>query len=200
LTAHQKNIFLNSCIRVKGNQIARQRQTLVDYWYDSVDSDWLFFIDSDININLEIFKKICDTADRKKYPIVSGVYFISKESKGSLPIIMPCIFDDIDQNKIMYHHPLPENKVIKVDCAGMGLVIIHRDVITKLRKKYGKNNFLFAETALSGDDFVGEDIAFFRKCKEAKIPVYANTAAVAKHMKKVAWDLDYYNLTLNHTI
>lgn len=154
----------------------------------------MFWVDSDININLEIFKKICSIANKKTHPIVSGVYFISKESDGSLPVVMPCIFDDIDTYLIKYHHPLPHDQVIKVDSAGMGLVIMHRSVIKKLKEKYGKKSFLFAENNLSEDEFIGEDISFFRKCKELKIPVYCHTGAIAKHIKRVPWDQDYYSL------
>jgi hypothetical protein len=185
---------IHSSIRVKGNQIARQRQSLIDYWYDNTKTDWLFWVDSDIVLNLNIWKKICDTADKDIRPMVTGVYFISKESHGSLPIILPCIFDDVDEFVIKYHHPLPADQILKVDCAGMGLIIIHRSVVSKLREKYGKENFLFAENDLVGNNFIGEDISFFRKCKKTKIPLYAHTGAIAKHIKKVAWDIDYYNL------
>jgi hypothetical protein len=107
---------------------------------------------------------------------------------------MPCVFDDIDTYSIRYHHPLPHDQVIKVDSAGMGLVIMHRSVIKKLKEKYGKKSFLFAENNVSEDEFIGEDISFFRKCKEIKIPVYCNTGAIAKHIKRIPWDQDYYGL------
>jgi hypothetical protein len=129
--------------------------------------------------------------------MVSGIYFIAKEQDGSLPIILPCIFDDIDDFSVKYHHPLPENEILKVDCAGMGLTIMHRDVVTKLRKKYKKDSSFFGENNMSGDKFIGEDIAFFRKCKNIGIPLYAHTGAVAQHIKRVVWDMDYYNLYWN---
>jgi hypothetical protein len=79
----------------------------------------------------------------------------------------------------------------------MGLTVMHRDVVTKLRKEYGKENSFFAENNMVGDKFIGEDIAFFRKCKNIDIPLYAHTGAIAKHLKRVAWDLDYYKLYWN---
>lgn len=185
---------VSSSVRVEGNQIARQRQDLVDYWYSKLKTDWLFFVDSDIILNLDIWNKICSTADKDKYPLVSGIYFISKQKIGSLPIILPCIFNDIDNFTVQHHHPLPENQIVKADCAGLGLTIIHRDVITKLYKKYGTEVSLFAENDQKGIKFVGEDISFFRKCKEAEIPLYAHTGAIAKHVKRVDWDIEYYNL------
>jgi len=185
---------ISTSIRVQGNQIARQRQALLDHWYDLTKTDWLLWIDSDVVINLDIWKLLHDTADSKTHPMVSGIYFISKNTNGSLPIPMPVIFDDVDEYTVKYHHPLPVNEVLKIDMAGMGLVIMHRSVVTKLREKYGTEVSFFAENDQKNDKFVGEDISFFRKCKALEIPLYAHTGAIAKHMKTTTWDYDYYSL------
>lgn len=177
-------------VRVQGNQIANQRQTLLDYWYNNYDTDWLFWVDSDIFLTLDIWHDICNVANKDTHPMVTGVYFILKGEDG----ILPCIFDDIDDSSIRYYHPLPENQIIKVDCAGMGLVIMHRNVIKKLHEKYGKEKFLFEEKCMTNDLFIGEDISFFRKCKDADIPLYANTKAIAQHIKKIPFDLDFYKM------
>jgi predicted GNAT family acetyltransferase len=52
----------------------------------------------------------------------------------------------------------------------------------------------FAEQEGIGDKFVGEDIVFFRKLKEAGIPLYAHTGALVRHMKRFSLDADYYSL------
>jgi hypothetical protein len=189
---------ISSFIRNSGIQIARQRQMLLDDWYDNHKSDWLFWVDSDIVLTLDIIEKICLTANKDTHPIVSGVYFVSKELDGSLPMVLPVIYDEIGKdNRVRSHHPLPIEEIIKIDGSGMGLVIIHRDVVTKLRKKYGNEISFFAENHLKGNDFVGEDVSFFRKCNALKIPIYAHTGAIAQHVKKSPWDLDYYNLYWN---
>ena len=126
--------------------------------------------------------------------MVSGIYFIAKDRDGSLPVFMPVIFDDIDEYTVKYHHPLPPNQVLKIDMAGMGFVVMHRDVVTKLREKYGNEVSFFAENDQKNEKFVGEDITFFRKCKQAGIPLHAHTGAVAKHMKTTVWDMDMYAL------
>jgi hypothetical protein len=197
LSGSSTGFSVESSIRVSGNQIARQRQALLDYWYDDIKTDWLFCVDSDIVLTLDIWQKICTIADKDTHPMVSGIYFISKTQHGSLPIVLPCIFDDTEDSLIKYHHPLPINQILKVDCAGMGLTIIHRNVVTKLYEKYGREAFLFAENNVTGEKFVGEDIAFFRKCKKINIPLYAHTGAIAKHIKKMSWDADYYSFLWN---
>ncbi len=40
-------------LRSQGNQIARQRQTVFDYWFDKTDYEWLLCVDSDVVISPE---------------------------------------------------------------------------------------------------------------------------------------------------
>jgi len=188
---HEKNLIVDT-VRAQGNQIARQRQSLMDEWYKLNSTEWLLWVDSDIVLTPDVFKMLWDTADKLTKPIVTGTYFISKENEQSMMAPFPCLFTESeDEWNLKYVHPLPDNKVIKVDCAGMGLVLMHRNVVTTLRKKFPGES-VFAETLLA-DKFTGEDIAFFRHVKQAGIPVYAHTGATVKHMKRFALDENYYH-------
>ena len=52
---------------------------------------------------------------------------------------------------------------------------------------------MFLETGgASDDEFIGEDIIFFRKMKASGIPLHAHTGARVKHMKRFSLDYDYY--------
>jgi hypothetical protein len=184
----------HNAIRVQGNQIARQRQAAFDMW-NKVGTDWALWVDSDIVLTKEVVKILWDTADKVSRPVVSGVYFISKQMENSLMQPMPAIFDEGEtEYEIKYKHPLPRSQVLKVDSAGLGLVLIHKSVIKALHNKHGETDFLFAENNATGEQFIGEDISFFRKIKAAGVPVYANTSALVKHMKRFAFDDNYYNL------
>ena len=44
------------------------------------------------------------------------------------------------------------------------------------------------------DTFIGEDIQFFMKMREAGIPLHVHTGATVKHMKRFAFDEEYYKL------
>jgi hypothetical protein len=184
----------HNAIRVQGNQIARQRQAAFEMW-NKVGTDWALWVDSDIVLTKEVVKILWDTADKIARPVVSGVYFISKQMENSLMQPMPAIFDEGENEyEIKYKHPLPRNQVLKVDHAGLGLVLMHKSVIKALHAKHGETDFVFAENNASGEQFIGEDIAFFRKVKAAGVPVYANTSALVKHMKRFSFDDNYYNL------
>jgi hypothetical protein len=106
---------------------------------------------------------------------------------------MPQIFNDVDEFTIQHIHPLPDNEVIKIDCAGMGLVLMHKSIVPILRDKYPDQS-MFAEQEGLGLKYVSEDVVFFRKLKEAGIPVYAHTGAIAQHMKRFNFDEAYYKM------
>lgn len=184
----------HNAIRVQGNQIARQRQAAFEMW-NKVGTDWALWVDSDIVLTKEVVKALWDTADKIARPVVSGVYFISKQMENTLMQPMPAIFMEGDNEyQIKHVHPLPRNQIIKIDSAGLGLVLMHKSVINALTIEFGENDFVFAENNASGEQFIGEDITFFRKVKQAGVQVYCNTAALVKHMKRFALDDGYYNL------
>jgi hypothetical protein len=187
-------MIINTSIRVQGNQIGRQRQVLFDHWADKLKTDWLLWVDSDIVLNLDAMKLLWQTADKINRPVVSGVYFISKENEGTLMRPFPVLFDNVSEFQIKYHHPLPENQVLKVDCAGFGFVLMHKSIVPKMREANpGKG--MFMETGDGQDDhFIGEDIIFFRRMAKAGIPLHAHTGAIVKHMKRFSLDYDYYAL------
>jgi len=194
ITAPTRNLTINNAVRVQGNQIGRQRQALFDMWADSIKTDWLLWVDSDIVLTLDILELLWNTADKIARPVVSGVYFISKQMESSLMQPMPALFDETDSEfEIKYKHPLPKNQVIKVDNAGLGLTLMHKSVVPLLRQKFPDQS-MFAEIENVGEKFVGEDIVFFRKLKAAGVPVHAHTGAIAKHMKRFAYDENYYAL------
>ena len=191
LEAPKHGINVTQAVRVHGNQIGRQRQALFDGWADQLDTDWLLWVDSDIVLTADVLKKLWDTANKVIKPVVSGIYFISKQDEGSLTYPLPQIFNDVDEFTIKHIHPLPDNEIIQIDCAGMGLVLMHRSVVDTLREKFPGES-MFAEKEAPGDKYVSEDVVFFRKLKAAGVPVYANTAARVKHMKRFDFDDKYY--------
>lgn len=183
--------------RVFGNQIGRQRQTVFDFWDKNTKSDWLLWVDSDVVINAEAFKKLWETADKLHKPVVSGVYFISKESETALLNPMAAIYMDTESEFVIECvHPLPENKVIKIDYSGFGFILMHRSIIEPL-KKISENYSIFAEKEYLGDKYLSEDISFCRNLKKANIPLHAHTGALVQHIKRFSLDINYYNLYWN---
>lgn len=194
IEAAKNKINIDNTIRVNGNQIARQRQSLFDYWADLATSDWLLWVDSDIVIDYNILKMLWDVADKKTKPIVTGTYFVSNENEQTLMQPLPSLYMETgDEFQTHVIHPLPENKVIPVDIAGFGLMLMHRSIIDPVRKA-ADGYSVFGEKQNPGAKFVSEDVAFCRYVKKAGIQLYAHTGAVVPHMKKFSFDKNYYNI------
>ena len=108
-------------------------------------------------------------------------------------IPMPTVFEFVEgegEIGIKRLHPMPENELIKVGAAGMGFVLMHRNVITKILEAV-PNAPIFTEVGV-GKQFMGEDIYFFALCDKAEIPVWCHTGATVPHMKRFSFDEHYY--------
>ncbi len=197
IEAPKQKINIVNTIRVTGNQIARQRQSLWDFWADTSDSEWLLWVDSDIVITPTVVQKLWEVADKKTKPVVTGVYFVSNETEQSLMEPVPAIYMETgDKYRTRLIHPLPENQVIPVDVAGFGLMLMHRSIIEPVRAVAGEFS-VFGENQQAKDKFISEDVSFCRKLKEAGIQLYAHTGATVQHMKTFSFDKNYYRLYWN---
>lgn len=185
------NIQFGGTFHSIGSLISVQRQELIEAWYET-DADWLLWIDSDVVVTEDIVKKMWDAADKEKYPVICGVYFISTSPNLPLMNSFPCIIKANEDGELHYVHPLPHDQLIEIDAAGMGLTLMHRSVIDKIKHIY---DGIYFDTVLSKTgNGKGEDVSFFKKLKEQKIPVYAHTGCVAQHIKRFVFDQNYYNL------
>ena len=189
---------LKSAMRVQGNQIGRQRQQALDFWYDKTDFDWILWVDSDIVLTEDALQKVWSCADKNIRPVVTGTYFISKENEQSLMTPYPALFNWVKGNEyeIGYIHPLPKDTLVQIGSAGFGFVLMHRNAITEMRKVHGTKPY-FNETGV-GERFVSEDINFFRMMFQANVPLYAHTGALVKHIKRFALDIEYYKFFWNN--
>jgi hypothetical protein len=104
--------------------------------------------------------------------------------------------DGDDKYTMRWIHPLPKDELLKVDYAGFGFLLMHRSVADKMRAFHGDTALFMESSGAVGDKdtFIGEDIQFFMKMKEAGIPLHAHTGATVKHMKRFSFDEDYYKL------
>jgi hypothetical protein len=193
----QNKINIVGTIRGTGNQIGRQRQGVFDIWANQETADWLLWIDSDIVLTPEAFKLVWDAADKDIKPVVSGLYFVSKENEKTLMQPFPALFKEgSTKHELQIIHPLPKNELIKVDSAGFGFLLMHKSIVSKMRE-VSPDYSLFAEEEGIGDKYISEDIVFFRKLKAAGVDAYAHTGALVQHMKRFSFDINYYNLYWN---
>ena len=181
-------------LRSQGNQIGRQRETIVKAWYEQNKSDWILWVDSDVVISPETFLKLWDKRDAVDKPLLTGVYFTTDTPEEPLMVPSPTVFEFVvngNEIGIKRLHPLPKEKFLQVGAAGMGFVLMHRSVITRILE-VKPNTPIFTEVGVN-KSFMGEDIFFFALCNEAEVPVWCDTSALVPHMKRFSFDVNYYD-------
>lgn len=187
-------IKFSSTIRSGGNQIARQREHVIRYWYEKAKTDWLLWVDSDVVISPDKFLRLWNKKDKDKHPIITGVYFTSKNPEEPLMVPEPTVYEFVDAGQtiaIKPIHPLPKDKFIKVDAAGMGFVLMHRSAVEKIIENV-PDAAMFMEAGTE-KTFIGEDIYFFALCGKAGVEVWCDTGATVPHIKRFSFDEHYYN-------
>jgi hypothetical protein len=84
-------------LRSQGNQIARQRDKVINYWYEGNKADWILWVDSDVVISVDTFKLLWDNKDVTDRPILTGVYFTTDQPEESLMTPMPTLFNFVEK-------------------------------------------------------------------------------------------------------
>jgi len=189
----ESGVKFESTIRSGGNQIARQREHVIRYWYEQNKSEWLLWVDSDVVISPDKFLRLWNKKDKDKHPIVTGVYFTTKNPEEPLMVPEPTVFEFVESGEtigIKPIHPLPKDKFMQVAAAGMGFVLMHRSIVDKIIEAV-PNVAMFAEAGTE-KTFIGEDIYFFALCGKAGVEVWCDTGATVPHIKRFSFDEHYY--------
>lgn len=187
-------VKIATTLRSQGNQIGRQRERIVKAWYEQNKSDWILWVDSDVVVSPEMFLKLWDKRDAVDKPVLTGVYFTTDTPEEPLMVPSPTVFEFVingNEVGIKRLHPLPKNKFLQVGAAGMGFVLMHRSVITRILE-VEPNSPIFTEVGVA-KSFMGEDIFFFALCHKAQVPVWCDTSALVPHMKRFSFDVNYYD-------
>jgi hypothetical protein len=159
-------------VHCTGPQIHVNRENSIKTW-EKEKTDWLLFVDSDVLLTKDVFDCMRHSANYQTRPVMCGIY-IQTDMTPSIDVINPVT--------------LGKDEVVPILNSGFGLVLVHKSVIEKLRKKHVSSPIF--DVSYQNGDWVGEDTSFFRKCQDLNIPLFANTKAVAGHVKAVPLTLE----------
>lgn len=178
---------LGPMLRVEGSAlISRQRNELARAFLDDTDSDWLLILDADEVLDTPTFDKLIAAAHHLERPVVAGLYFAALDRGGLIPMPSPTLFYDYGDGFAAIND-YPADSVIEVDAAGTGCLLVHRSVFEAIRAKAseheGPNWCWFNDGPINGH-WVGEDMIFCRRIKEAGFPIHAHTGATLPHRKR----------------
>jgi len=185
---------ISSVVRVGGSLLSRQRNEVVQSFLDDGAAEWLFFIDTDEQIDPEAFDKIIDAAHDKERPVVAGLYFGQWPglAENGYPPVTPMIMRKNETGRYNPVWDFPDDAVIPVDAAGTGALLIHRSVLEKIRessnasamKDHEQGRWCWFRDMPVAGDWLGEDIFFCRRVRDMGIPIVAATGARLSHHKE----------------
>lgn len=138
------------------------RQKVLDEGYD-----YLFSLEQDVLPPGDVLDRMV----KHKKKIVSGVYFAHNTMPdGSTPLI-PLVYKLIDK-KTLTMVPIDEqefasNEIIEVASAGLGCVLIHKDILKEVKFRYENKVF--------------DDRFFFIDCYRKGFKVFCDTSIKCKH-------------------
>jgi len=190
--------ILGPLIRVEGSGlISRLRNEIASTFLDKMDSAWLLMIDSDEILSIATFDKLIAAAHEITHPIVCGLYFGAFQIDGNAyPVPVPLIYR-AEAHGYLPIDDYPKDKLIAIDGAGTGCMLIHRSVLEAIRKNATADqgpHWCFFQDEPIGGHWVGEDLIFCRRAKALGFPIHAHTGALLPHRKR------YWITELHHTI
>jgi hypothetical protein len=179
---------IDGILRVEaGGLLSRGRNELVCQFLEHTDAQWLLMIDSDEQLSIEGFDKLLDAVHDVERPIVAGLYFGAWPGEY-YPTAVPLIFKSVpDTTTFLPIMDYPTNKIIPVDSAGTGCLMIHRTVFEKFQADanhhQGQRWCWFQDMPVNGDWF-SEDHFFCARAKELGYQIHAHTGVVLPHRKR----------------
>jgi hypothetical protein len=196
----------NIAVAVNGisdNDIADVRNTMVTYWYDSVPTTHLLFIDDDMGFKPEL---VLDMLSLDK-PLVGAAYR-QRQDKITWTI------GDIISSEIK--NTSPESMFLEVSAIGGGVMLIRKDVIESMLQTLpnlegpisNSNTTVLTPVGIkrtlrcfdrieTEQGTMGEDFAFCKRYRDCGGEVWASISHDVTHVGKKAWTGNYFEYLNN---
>lgn len=170
-----------------GNEsdVHRARNNCVDWFLNETDLSHLFFIDADIEFTPDDAGKIWSMHTFAS--VASGCYRMKTPSSPFAAWVGGKLIDDLDL--------FGENPV-KVDYAGNGFLMIHRDVFAAIKKggdvhlyenSDGRIEYDYFRSEVVGMVQLPEDYNFCRLCKDAGFDIWMDPTVRLTHWGQIGY-------------
>ncbi|TET10494.1 hypothetical protein E3J84_03950 [Candidatus Aerophobetes bacterium] len=134
----------------------------------------ILFVDTDMIIPHNLLGRfLLHMEDDKTIDVMSGIYF-----QRDIPFRSTQFLEWGDEFfKRLRAADYPEGALVDIDAAGAGALLIKRDVFDKIKQPHFE--FLLLNY---GCQYLGEDITFFKKMKEAGLRTCVDTSIICQHI------------------
>jgi hypothetical protein len=176
------------------------RNELVRRFLDETDSPWLWWVDTDMGFAPDTVDRLMEVADPVDRPIVGGLCFAYKEVSpdglgGYRCAPRPTIFDWVtedDAQGFRGRTTYPPNTVVRCAGTGAACVLVHREVLEKIRAEFGPHWYDRVPDSTGG--LISEDLSFCVRAGAVGVAVHVHTGVRTDH-QKTTWvgEADYWH-------
>lgn len=159
------------------------------------DSDWLFWIDTDMGFAPDTVDRLLEAGDPEERPIVGGLCFMNREigpdgMGGMFVQPVPTIFDWW-KNEVGFaftaRREYERDQLIRVAATGSACILIHRNAFLKIQKEYGESWYSPVQSGVDGT-WLSEDLSLCMRAGALEIPVHIHTGVKTSHFKHMWLD------------
>lgn len=191
--AHHQRIVRGGwlAMRCGTGGIVEARNQTVERFLTERDSDWLWWIDTDMGF-------AADTVDRLRYhahpderPIVGALCFSQRELSldgmgGYRCVPCPTLFRWAQvgdgQEGFTAWIDYPRDQMVQVAGTGSACLLIHRSVLEKVQAEHGPNWYTPMINPTTGQK-LSEDLSFCAKAVACGFPIHVHTGVKTTHLK-----------------
>lgn len=169
------------------------RNMVVESFLTDTDFEWLWFIDSDIEIEPTTLYTLIDAADPTTVPVISAIYPMAGKNGNAHPSLWHWGEENGRKQFIPYDvipDPNPAG-LVQADGVGAGCLLIHRSFLQAMRTIYPPSKPWFDMGTFEGIP-CGEDFTFCHRVAQMGYTIYAHPSALVNHFKE-------FKLTLKDT-
>jgi len=183
------------------NSLVEGRNMAATHFLDKTDSEWLFFVDTDMGFEADAIERLLLAADPVDRPVVGGLCFALKhmgpDNKGGFIVRpVPTLFmwgSTPEQgfgftNRFRY----PPETLVQVAGTGAAFLLIHRSILEAIRKNEGDHWFDFV--AYGDGAQVSEDLSFCYRVAQLQRPIFVHTGVKITHHKTFWLGEDDYRM------
>lgn len=177
-------------MRCASGGIVKARNAVVTAFLES-DSQWLWWIDTDMGFEPNALDGLLHFADATERPIVGGLCFAQMERDAdgmggyvteAIPTLYKwVVFEDGVQGFVSWRD-YPRNALAEVHATGSAFVLIHRSALEKVAAQFGEGTW-YDQVPNPGGGLLGEDLSFCTKARMAGVPVFVHTGIGTTHRK-----------------
>jgi hypothetical protein len=166
------------------------------------NSEWLFWVDTDMGFAPDTIDKLVEVADPVARPVVGGLAFAQLETAADgmggyrcepKATLYAWITRPDGTQGFAGKTRYPPNALVQVAGTGSACILIHRSVLEAIRGQLGPVWYERIQNETSGE-LQGEDLSFCVRVAAMQRPIFVHTGVRTSHLKHV-WlaERDYWS-------